>query len=174
MVTVREDFVLAGQEGTARIHQVDARQAVLAGNFLGTQVLFHRKWEIGAAFYRGVVGHNHALNARHPTNPGDHACGRYLTVVNVMRRQRGKLQKRRAFINQMVDAVTHVQLATALMAGAGFLTASLCNGRSEFTEFVDFPQHGGLVGLKHIAARVDLCGECAHGAPLLIFVKGFR
>ena len=107
MVTVREDFVLAGQEGTARIHQVDARQAVLAGNFLGTQVLFYRKWEIGAAFYRGIVGHNHALNARYPTNPGDHACGRYLTVVNVMGCQRGKLQKRRAFVDQVVDAVSH-------------------------------------------------------------------
>ena len=60
------------------------------------------------------------------------------------------------------------------MAGAGVGTAALGSDGGEFAQLADFLLHGGLVGLKHIAARVDLCGECAHGAPLLIFVKGFR
>ena len=63
MVTVWEHFVLQRQECAARIHQIHARQVVLFGDFLRTQVFFHRHRVIRAAFYRGIVGHNHTLLA---------------------------------------------------------------------------------------------------------------
>lgn len=50
VVTIREDFVLAGQVGTAGVDQVDARQAVLQGNFLGAQVLLDRQRVVASAF----------------------------------------------------------------------------------------------------------------------------
>lgn len=40
MLAVREYFILARQVGPARIHQVDARQAVLQGDGLCAQVFF--------------------------------------------------------------------------------------------------------------------------------------
>ncbi|MNN06427.1 hypothetical protein D3C81_1192170 [compost metagenome] len=42
VLAVGEHFILARQVGAAGVHQVQARQAVLQGDGLGAQVLFHR------------------------------------------------------------------------------------------------------------------------------------
>src|SRR3546814_3069932 len=66
VVAVGKHLVLARQVGAAGIDQVDARQMVLLGNLLGSQMLLHGDREVGAAFHRGVVSDDHALAAGHP------------------------------------------------------------------------------------------------------------
>ncbi len=147
---------------------------MLAGDLLRAQVFFDRQRKVGATFHGGVVGHDDAFDPRDAANAGHHASGRHIVVVNVVGGQRRKFQKRRAFVNQVVDAITYEQLATALMAGTRLLTAALRNGGGEIAQLVDFAAHGGVVGLKRIAARVDLCRECAHSPAPVIIVKDFR
>ncbi len=107
MVAVGEHLVLVGQVGAARVDQVDARKAMLAGDLLGAQVFLHGQWEVGAALDRGVVGDDHALDAGDPADSGDHAGGGHLGAVDLMGGQRADLEKRRALVEQMVDAIAH-------------------------------------------------------------------
>jgi hypothetical protein len=74
VVAVGKDLVLGRQVGAARIDQVDAGQAVLRRDLLRAQVLLDRHREVGAALHRGVVGHDHALDALHAADAGDHAA----------------------------------------------------------------------------------------------------
>ncbi len=63
IVHVGEDLVLHRQERAARIHQVDAGQAVLQRHLLGAQVLLDRHRIVGAAFDGGVVGDDQTFAA---------------------------------------------------------------------------------------------------------------
>ena len=61
VLAVGEDVGLQGEEGAARVDEVDARQVVLARHLLRAQVLLHGEREVGPALHRRVVGHEHAL-----------------------------------------------------------------------------------------------------------------
>ena len=56
VLAVGKDVGLQRQEGAAGVDQVDARQAVLLGDFLQAQVFFDRHRVVRAAFDGGVVG----------------------------------------------------------------------------------------------------------------------
>ena len=157
VVPVGEHFILAGQEGAAGIDQVDARQAMLAGDFLGAQVLLDREWIVGAALDGGVVGDDHALHPRDATDAGDHAgCG-HMAFIDLMGGQGREFKEGRALVKQVVDTVAHEQLATALVAGAGLFAAALGDGGGEFTQLHHLVTHRLVVGLEAFAARIDLC-----------------
>jgi len=110
-VARREDLVLQRQERAAGIHQIDARQVVLARDVLGAQVLLHRHGIIRSALDGGVVGNDHAIAPADAADAGDEARRRHLAVVHVVRRQRRQLQERSVGIEQQPDALAHQQLA---------------------------------------------------------------
>ena len=64
VVPVGKDLVLERQVGAAGVHEVDAGQAVLPGDFLGPQVLLHGDRVVGPALHGRVVGDDDALLAR--------------------------------------------------------------------------------------------------------------
>ena len=86
VLAVREHLVLARQVGTPRVHQINARQAVLLGDGLRPQVFFDRQWVVRTAFDRRVVGDNHALHALDPTNAGNDPGCRNVFAVHVVSR----------------------------------------------------------------------------------------
>ena len=87
MLSVREDFSLAGQVGTTTeikvltstlalcltlpVHKVDTGQPVLLGNPLCSQVLGHGDRIVTAPLHGGIICHHHAL---HPTESTFQTC----------------------------------------------------------------------------------------------------
>lgn len=59
---------LQWQEGSSGVDQVNARQAVLDGDFLRSQLLLHCDWIGCAAFHRGIVGNENAPEAVYSAN----------------------------------------------------------------------------------------------------------
>ena len=64
MLAVRKHLVLQRQVRAARIHEVDAGQAVLERDLLRAQVLLHRDRVVRAALHRRVVRDHHAARGR--------------------------------------------------------------------------------------------------------------
>ncbi len=110
VIAVRKHLGLERQEGPARIHQVEAGQAVLEGDLLRAEVLLHGDGEVGAALDRGVVGDDHHLAAGHAADAGDQAGARRAAVVHVPRGQGRELEERRRRIEQPLDAIADGQL----------------------------------------------------------------
>lgn len=108
---VREYFVLAWQVGAARVHQVNAWQAVLQGDGLRAQVLFHCQRVVRTAFDRGVVGHDHAFHAFDAADTRYHARSRHVFAVHLMSGQLADFEERRAWVQQAVDTLAWQQLA---------------------------------------------------------------
>ncbi|MCY1229790.1 hypothetical protein D9M72_421770 [compost metagenome] len=73
VLLVRKDFVLLGQERSARVHEVDAGQPVLQRDFLRPEVLLHRHRVVGAALDGGIVGDDQHLAPVDEADPGDDA-----------------------------------------------------------------------------------------------------
>ena len=73
VIAVGEDLGLQREEGAPRIHQVDARQAVLEGDLLRAEMLLHGEGKVGAALDGRVVGHDQDLASRDPPDSGDEA-----------------------------------------------------------------------------------------------------
>ena len=94
VLAIRKDLGLHRQERAARVHQVDAGQAVLHRDLLGAQVLLHRDRVVGAALHGRVVGDDQHLATRHPADAGDQSSARGLAVVHVRGRQRREFEKR--------------------------------------------------------------------------------
>ncbi len=143
MLTVREDLVLARQEGAAGVDEVDAGKVVLQRNFLRAQVLLHRHRVVGAALDRRVVGNDDALATRHTTDTGDDAGARALVVVQAVGRQWGQLEERAALVEQRVDAISRQQLPSAHVALARALVATQRCLRQFLLQFV---HQNGVIG----------------------------
>ena len=100
VVAVWKHFVLVGQIGAARVHQINAGQMVLRRNLLRAQMLFNRHRVISAAFDRCVIAHHHTVHATDPPDPGNQARAGCIVVVHVECGQLPDLKKRRARIKQ--------------------------------------------------------------------------
>ena len=81
----------------------------------GRAGVFHRQRVIGAAFDRGVVGYDHALDPFDTTNAGDHARGGYVFAVDLMGGQLADLEEGRAWVEQAIDALAWQQFASRSM-----------------------------------------------------------
>lgn len=66
---------------------------------------FYRERVVRAAFYRGVVGDDHAFDAFYAADPGNHAGGGYVFAVHLMSSQLAEFKERRARIEQAVDSL---------------------------------------------------------------------
>ena len=119
VLTIREHLVLPRQKRTAGVHQVNARQLVLAGDLLGTQVFLDRDRVVGTAFDGGVVDHDHAFAPRDAADAGDQTRAWALVVIHPVGGERRQLQKRAARVEQPVHAVAWRRLSPADVAFAG-------------------------------------------------------
>ena len=135
VVHVGEDLVLHGQEGAARVDEIDARQPILQRHLLGAQVLLDRQREIGAALDGGIVGYDHALASFDAADAGDDARARCVAVVHLPRRQRREFEEGRAGIEQAVDAFAHEELALLRMALLGLVVAAAARLRQPVAQF---------------------------------------
>ena len=115
MIAVGKDLVLHGQEGAAGIDQIDAGQVVLLGDFLRAQMLFHGQRIIGSALHRGVIGDDHALDARDAADACDDAGARRVVAIKAMGGELADFEKSRAGIEQGVDALARQKLAARLV-----------------------------------------------------------
>ena len=163
VVAVGEHLVLVGQVGAARIHQVDAGQVVLHGNFLCPQVLLHRHGVVGAALHRGVVAHDHAFHASHAAYACNHAGCRCRVVVQVQRGQRGHFQKRGAGVQQHFHAFARQQLAAGGVLGARGLAAAQRHPFYVGTQVIDQRLHGRGMGLEVGGTGIELGRNDGHG-----------
>ena len=111
VVAVGKNLVLQRQERAAGIDQIDAGQMVLARDLLRAQMLLHRHRIVGAALDGGVVGDDHALAPADAADAGDDARRRHVAAIHAVRGERRQLEKRRAGIEQQVDALARQQLA---------------------------------------------------------------
>ena len=110
VVPVGEHLVLEREERAARVHQVDAREAVLRRHLLRAQVLLHRQRVVRAALDGRVVGDDHALPALDDADPGDDPRGRRVAVVEVPGGERVQLEERGAGIAEPVDPLAREKL----------------------------------------------------------------
>jgi hypothetical protein len=155
VVAVGEHLVLGRQVGAAGIDEVDAGQAVLRRDLLRAQVLLHRHREIGAALHRGVVGDDHAFDALHAADAGDHAGRGDLVVVHASRHG-GEFEEGRAGIEQGVDALARQQLAARDMLLAMLLGPTAARpARSSRAGRRPARLHRRDVGLVLVAAGVE-------------------
>ena len=124
MPLVGKDLVLHRQEGAAGIDHVDAGQIVLPRDILRAQMLLHRHRIIGAALDGGVVGDDDAFAARDAPDAGDDAGGMHVAAIEAVGGQRRQFEKRRAGIDQQVDALARQHLAARGMPLARRLAAA--------------------------------------------------
>ncbi|MNQ89209.1 hypothetical protein D3C85_1045090 [compost metagenome] len=162
VLAVREHFVLARQVGAAGIHQVDAGQAILAGDGLGAQVLLHRQRVVGTTFHRGVVGHDHAFHAFHATDACDHAGGGYVFAIHLMGGQLADFEKGRARVQQAVDALARQQLAARGVAFLGLGAAAFMDAAEQPVQRADLFEHGRAVAGELRGTGVDLGVQDGH------------
>ncbi len=94
MVAVGEDLGLQREERAARVHEVEAGQAVLARDLLCPQVLLHGEGVVRAALDGRVVRDDHALPPLDHADPRDDPGRRRVTVVELPGGQRIQLQER--------------------------------------------------------------------------------
>ena len=111
VLLVREYLILQRQVGAAGIDQVDAGQMILARDLLRAQVLLDGHRVIGAALDGRIVGDDHAFAAADAADAGDDAGSGHFAAIHVVGGQRAEFQKRRARIEQQIDAIARQQLA---------------------------------------------------------------
>src|SRR5262249_41025135 len=129
-----EDLGLRGQVGTARLDQVDQRQAVGPGDLTGPLGLLQRVRVDRAAAYRRIVGDDHTGDVLDNADAGDHA--RADRVLGAPGREGGQLQERRVPVEQQLDAFAGEQLATGVMAGDVPVPAAFCRLRQRLVQLV--------------------------------------
>ena len=148
VVPVREYLVLFRQKRAAGIHQVDTRQMVHPGNFLGAQVLLHRERVIGAALDGGIVSHDHTLAPCHAADAGDDPRGRHGIVIHAPGGKLGQFQERRARVAQVPYTVAREQFAAGLVFLPGFIISAPGHDTGFVVQVFDQGAHGGSVGLE--------------------------
>ena len=163
MLAVGKDLVLTRQVGTARIHQVDAGQAVIGGNRLRAQVFLDRDRVVGAAFDGRIVGDDHAFLAGNPADTGNQAAsGNPVVAVQFVARELADFEKRRTRVEQSVDALAHQHLAAAEVLGARLVIASLCDLGDPGAQVLDQHRHRRTVVFELGIARIDPRLDDAH------------
>ena len=135
MLAIREHLVLVRQVRPAAVDEVDAREAVLLGNFLRAQVLLDGHRVIRAAFDRRVVADDHHLAAFNPAHACDHARAGRGAVIHAMRSRRADFQKRRARVEKARDPVARQQLAALHMPVPGPFAAAQRRSLSRLADF---------------------------------------
>ena len=164
VLAVGEHVVLVGQVRAARVHQVDARQAVLQRHLLRTQVLLHRHRKVGAALHRRVVAHDDALAPGDAAHARDDAGARRLAVVHAVGGELPDLEEGRPRVEERPHALARQELAARRVLGARRLVAAERRLRHLLAQVRHQPLHARGVGAELRAARVEMARQDAHGA----------
>ena len=122
VVAVGEDFVLHGQERAAGVDEVDARQVVVQGDFLGAEVFFDGHRIVAAAFDGGVVGDDDGFASGDASDAGDDPCGGCVVPVGAVHAvggERGEVEEGRARVEEGVAPFAGEEFAAGFVAFAG-------------------------------------------------------
>ena len=134
VVAVGEDLRLEREERTARVDEVDAREAVLEGDLLRAEVLLHRDREVGPSLHGRVVRDDHDVAPRDAADAGDDARSRRLAVEHPVGGKGRELEKGGALVEEALDASADGELPELGLAGRSLRTAPLARGRDPFAE----------------------------------------
>jgi hypothetical protein len=162
VISIGKDFVLQGQEGAARVDEIDAWQAILEGDLLRTQVLLYGQRVVGAALYGRVVGDDHAADAANGSDSADEPRGRQRHVVDAIRGELADLEPRRVGVEQLRDARAYRQLVALEMPRAGLLRAAGFDLVERAAQLLRERTIGSRVTAKLRSARIDLRLELGH------------
>ena len=166
VLPVREDFILFRQKSAARIHQVDARQVVHPGNFLGAQVFLNRQRVIGAALDSGIVSDNHTLTSCDPADAGNDPRARHGIVIHAPGSQLGQFQEGRARVTQVFYPIPRQQFS----AGEVFFTGIFITSPGDMTDLgvqvIDQGLHGRGIGLELVGVGFQRGFQDGHINPL--------
>ena len=162
MVAVGKHIVLVRQIGAAGIDQIDARQTVVARDFLGAQMLLHGHRIIGAALHRRIVDDDDAFLAHHRADAGDDAGCRNILAVHAISGERRQLEEGRARIEQEADALARQELAAGKVALARGVAAAEADAFELLREVGDEAPHRRVVRLVEGRMRIERCGEDGH------------
>ncbi len=143
VIAVGKDLGLQRQERATRVHEIDTRQAIGERDFLRAQVLAHGDGVVGAALHRRVVGDDEHFASRDAADARDQAGARRVVLVHVPRRQRRELEKRRAGIEEAVDAFADRELALGAMPFERLGSAAQAGAVAGRLQRVDGALHGG-------------------------------
>src|SRR5216110_1733303 len=138
-----EDVGLEGEEGAARVDQVDAAETVLERDLLRAEMLLHGERVVGAALHGGVVGDQRALAAGDASDAGHDAGARRLVVVAAVRRERRELEEGRPRVEEARDALAWQEFAPRAVAAAGLLWAACGRARPRRVQALHEPLHVG-------------------------------
>ena len=98
VLAIGEHLVLRGQERAAALHEVNARQAVLARDLLRAQVFLHRDREVRPALDGGIVRDHHAGAARDLADARNKARAGRVAAVHAVGRELREFEERAARI----------------------------------------------------------------------------
>lgn len=179
MVVRGEDISLVGKVGSSRVDEVQTRQLVLHGDFLGSEMLSHGDGEVGASLDGGVVGDDHASDAIDLTETGDDSTRRDLVLaVHVMASEQRELDKRGTRINEGGDSVSRKNLVLAKMLGLDFLgdVLGVCDLLVDASKLVGQNLEAllflGKVGAQRVDLGLDHSEVCLLGRDMLVEGSG--
>ena len=130
MLAVGKHFVLRRQVGAAGIDEIDARQAVLARDFLRPQMLLDRHGKVGPALDGRVVGDDDAFAPLDPAHAGDDSRPGRVVVIHAQRGELREFEKRRSGVQEQTRARARRELAAGGVAFARVRAATL-GGRGD-------------------------------------------
>ena len=163
VVPIREYLGLEGQERSAGIHEVNARQSVFQRDFLGSQMLFHGDGIVGAALHRSVVSDDYAESTSHLTNARNEASSGKRVFVKLVPGQCAELEKGRAGVEQAFYPVPGKELPAGFVPFPAAVVAPGLGALKDGSQRFSLGLMVGFVARKGLLARSGLGGEDCHG-----------
>ena len=152
VVAVGEDLGLERKERSARVDEVEARQAVLPRDLLRAQVLLHRERVVRAALHGRVVRDDHALTALDDADPCDDPGGRRVAVVELPRSKGVQLEERGSRVDETVDPLARGELPARAMPLDCFLPAARGDERASLPKLGYEALHRRAAALERLVA----------------------
>jgi hypothetical protein len=134
---VREHLVLARQERSAGVDQIEAGQPVLTRDLLCAQMFLDGDRVVGAALHRRVVGDDHAFATGDSADACDHSGARALVAVHAVGGQRRHFQQWAARVQQTVHPVTRQKFPAAYVPFAGAFRSAERRGGQLRAQLID-------------------------------------
>jgi hypothetical protein len=119
-------------------------------------MLLHGQRIIRTAFYRCIVGDDHALNVIDTTHSCDNSSCGHVVIVYAVGRQFADLEKCRIFVDQDIDSIARQEFAANKVA---LTRAGRAAGQyllADFTQIFSQRHVRGRVLLKVLRIAIDL------------------
>ena len=126
IVFVGEDVVLQREEDAGGVDEIDQREAILDGDFLGAENFFGGGGKEGAGFDGGVVGDDHVTAAADRADAGDDAGGRRAAPFGIHAPGGPQIEFEECGIgiDQLIDPLARGEAVFFVLAGDGSLAAA--------------------------------------------------